>query len=241
MRSPWKTRGAPISSGDVRGSGDGEELLPDPAWVRLVTLRGYGLARPRVRWCPGFKPVVKELCRKEGIQLIHNHALWSPANHSAARLAGEMGIPLVSTPHGSPDNDGPSNSIELEKEMGLGALPKKRPGFPGRACDGTGGSGGFAGFGVQRCLGLDPHRRGLASLAGGIQSSQQGNPDRPIFFPDPSQERALEPGGSLGGNPSKRMAHEDRGPGRFWPSAGSRTGGGGKGIGEGIHVRGRDL
>jgi glycosyltransferase involved in cell wall biosynthesis len=86
---------------NVQGPGDGEELLPDPAWVRLVTLRGYGLARPRIRWCPRFKPEARELCRRESIQLIHNHALWSPANHSAARLAAGMGMPLVTTPHGS--------------------------------------------------------------------------------------------------------------------------------------------
>jgi glycosyltransferase involved in cell wall biosynthesis len=86
---------------NVRGPGDGEEQLPDPAWVRLTTLRGYGLKRPRIRWAPRFITTARELCRREGIQLIHNHALWSPANHSAARMAARMGLPLVTTPHGS--------------------------------------------------------------------------------------------------------------------------------------------
>jgi glycosyltransferase involved in cell wall biosynthesis len=57
--------------------------------------------RLRFKYSPFFHRKVEDLCRKEGIQIIHNHDLWLPSNHAAARVARRLGIPLVIQPHGT--------------------------------------------------------------------------------------------------------------------------------------------
>jgi glycosyltransferase involved in cell wall biosynthesis len=84
---------------NVRDYRDGEDQLPDPALVPMTTVSGLDVAG--LRWSLGFKAEALEICRREKIQLLHNHGLWSPANHGTAVIAEKLGIPMVTTPHGS--------------------------------------------------------------------------------------------------------------------------------------------
>lgn len=64
-------------------------LTPKPFWNPLQKF-----------WFPGFKAHLKEECIHNKISLIHGHGLWTGVNHIAAQVAKELGIYLVTTPHG---------------------------------------------------------------------------------------------------------------------------------------------
>jgi glycosyltransferase involved in cell wall biosynthesis len=76
-------------------------LTPDSKYVksRLVKLSMAGIRRG-VMYAPRFKRELTYLCRQESIQIIHDHGLWLPSNHAAARVAHRLRIPLVIHPHG---------------------------------------------------------------------------------------------------------------------------------------------
>jgi len=56
--------------------------------------------RWRFKYSPFFSREVRSLYRQKGLQIIHDHGLWLPSNHSAARAARCLGVPLVIHPHG---------------------------------------------------------------------------------------------------------------------------------------------
>lgn len=56
--------------------------------------------RWRVAYSPLLARKIKSLCRQESIEIIHVHGLWLPCNHTPARIARRLGIPLVISPHG---------------------------------------------------------------------------------------------------------------------------------------------
>ena len=54
--------------------------------------------RWRVAYSLFFRRKVLEVCRTEGIQIIHDHGLWLPCNHAAVQVAQRLRIPLVIHP-----------------------------------------------------------------------------------------------------------------------------------------------
>jgi glycosyltransferase involved in cell wall biosynthesis len=51
-------------------------------------------------WTPAFRKTMVQLCRDRGIQLVHNHGVWLPSNHTAAQVAVELRLPLIHSPRG---------------------------------------------------------------------------------------------------------------------------------------------
>jgi len=76
-------------------------LIPDPKYVHTHLVK-FSLASDHwgVAYAPSFKRKVADLCRQEGIQIIHDNGLWLPSNHAASRVARRQRIPLVIHPHG---------------------------------------------------------------------------------------------------------------------------------------------
>ena len=75
-------------------------MMPDPAMVETVWVPGRDLKILRLTWCPSFSDRLANHCREVGADLIHCHGLWTPANHAAATVARNLGIPLVVSTHG---------------------------------------------------------------------------------------------------------------------------------------------
>ncbi len=61
-------------------------------------LRAPGL---RASWAPRFRRKLVEICRGEGISLVHDNGLWQPMHHDVAAAARTLDLPLVVSPHGA--------------------------------------------------------------------------------------------------------------------------------------------
>lgn len=57
--------------------------------------RGLGL-----KLAPKFKSALEKLLLERKVDLIHNHGVWLPANHSASVVARKYKKPCIITPHG---------------------------------------------------------------------------------------------------------------------------------------------
>ena len=77
-----------------------EEKLPAPGAVETIRARGFHSKALRLTYSPGFRRELLQRCREHGIEIIHNHGLWSQPNHAAARVARQLEIPLVVSTHG---------------------------------------------------------------------------------------------------------------------------------------------
>jgi glycosyltransferase involved in cell wall biosynthesis len=69
-------------------------------YIRYSFVKSYTLRKLRLSYEPAFTKTLKHICTCDAIHLIHNHGLWLPSNHSAARVAGDLGLPLVINVHG---------------------------------------------------------------------------------------------------------------------------------------------
>ena len=76
------------------------ERLPAPGAVETVRVPGFHSKALRLTYSRGFQRQLLQRCREQGIDIIHNHGLWSQPNHVAARVARQLGIPLVVSAHG---------------------------------------------------------------------------------------------------------------------------------------------
>jgi len=81
---------------NVQMKQDGESIFPDPKLVRVHNVDGFKFSI--FRWAPQLPFVLKSLCRKEKIELIHVHGVWQ--THRAVQVARALKIPHVITPHG---------------------------------------------------------------------------------------------------------------------------------------------
>jgi glycosyltransferase involved in cell wall biosynthesis len=83
----------------VTQSRSGDDCLPNASASveRVVAESGSGTA---LKFGLPFREALKRLVRKTRPALIHNHGLWLPVNHWAAKAARQYQIPLVAQPHG---------------------------------------------------------------------------------------------------------------------------------------------
>jgi glycosyltransferase involved in cell wall biosynthesis len=87
----------------------------DPQLVKHINVERFPVLFLNVTWAPGFGSKIKQLCREEGFQLIHNHGVWLHQNHAASRAAADLKLPLVHSPRGM---------LTLQ-QMGYRALKKR--------------------------------------------------------------------------------------------------------------------
>ena len=81
--------------------GVGPLVVPNKELVETVLVEGIPpLPYFRVSFAFRFRSILRDLCQERKISLIHNHGVWTPANHAAASVAQELGIPMVISPHG---------------------------------------------------------------------------------------------------------------------------------------------
>ena len=74
-------------------------MIPrDPVITSLVPCCG-GLAR-KFKWSRAFLPALLAHCQPTTGLLLHDHGLWLPSNHAAARVARATGIPFIISPRG---------------------------------------------------------------------------------------------------------------------------------------------
>src|ERR1035437_829646 len=76
------------------------ERLPAPSAVETIRLPGFHSKALRLIYSPGFHRQLLHCCREHGIEIIHNHGLWTQPNHAAARVARQLKIPSVVSTHG---------------------------------------------------------------------------------------------------------------------------------------------
>jgi len=93
-------QGVRASIVSVKCSPEGSEWIPDPQQVRTVLVRGWSVRRLRLSGSRAFATRLADFCREEKVDVLHNHGLWTPVNHSAAGIARRLGLPLVWTTHG---------------------------------------------------------------------------------------------------------------------------------------------
>jgi len=72
----------------------------DEKLVHLERVPSFGLGSFEVRWSLALRNKIESICVENHIQLIHNHGVWLPANHTASSIAHRFEIPCVITPHG---------------------------------------------------------------------------------------------------------------------------------------------
>lgn len=89
-----------LLSQDARWPAD-SDIIPDPASVRTELVRSVNIPRMRASYSPGFSRRLAQLCADADI--LHDHGLWLPTNHAAARVALCRGVPLVVSPRGMLD------------------------------------------------------------------------------------------------------------------------------------------
>src|ERR1035438_4093058 len=80
----------------------GEETsgFVDQKLVHLMNVGGFRVPLLSISWAPRLTKTLLRVCEETGVDLIHNHGIWLPANHSASVVSKKLNIPLVVTPHG---------------------------------------------------------------------------------------------------------------------------------------------
>ncbi len=92
--------GLGVSVMTVQSGAEGPDHRPRPELVDVTVVPALCFRRLRLALPIGFTRRLRQHCRTKKIDLIHNHGLWTPMNHLTARVANELGIPLVWTIHG---------------------------------------------------------------------------------------------------------------------------------------------
>ena len=68
--------------------------------VRLVVLESLSLGGWNTDWSPRLGTAIQQICQESHIDLLHGHGVWLPANHTCSKIARDLRLPLVITPHG---------------------------------------------------------------------------------------------------------------------------------------------
>jgi glycosyltransferase involved in cell wall biosynthesis len=84
----------------VKSSPGCEEGLPTKELVRTILAPGARLERLRVSWSTSFEDTLLNYCTESRVDIIHNHGLWTPVNHTCTRIARRLGLPMVVSTHG---------------------------------------------------------------------------------------------------------------------------------------------
>ena len=113
-----------LISQDDAPSGDTCEV-PDPKFVTTHLLKlTVRSKRLKFYYSVRFSKTVERTCSSEKIQIVHDHGLWLPSNHSSAAVSRRLGIPLVIHPHGMLEK----NALEVhswKKALAWGIYQKK--------------------------------------------------------------------------------------------------------------------
>ncbi len=89
-----------LVSQDAVESTDDANLLPPANIVTTYLAPARPLPYVGTSWSPTFRAMLRRRCADERAMLIHDHGLWLPTNHSAAVIAGKLGVPLVVSTRG---------------------------------------------------------------------------------------------------------------------------------------------
>ncbi len=88
-----------LVSVDTNGKDD-DKVIPSHENITCSFVRGIDCEALRLRWSSDLKRVINNLMRDDEFDLIHNHGIWTQANHIASKAARDAGLPLLITPHG---------------------------------------------------------------------------------------------------------------------------------------------
>ncbi len=81
-------------------SDDGYDIIPNAEQVRTTFIKSNYLPFIGVPYYPIFRSKLVGLCQSQQIQLIHSNGLWTLMNHTSAKVAYQLGIPLITTLRG---------------------------------------------------------------------------------------------------------------------------------------------
>ena len=79
---------------------EGDYRVPKTDLVRTQFVEALYEPRLRAAYSPRLRSVIREVCEDQRIDILHDHGIWLPANHSAIGVARERKIPLVVSPRG---------------------------------------------------------------------------------------------------------------------------------------------
>lgn len=74
--------------------------LPSRDLVETELVGCVNLPRLRLAWAPGLRRVLTQTCTGRDVSIVHSHGIWLPTNHTTARVARELRLPLVVSPRG---------------------------------------------------------------------------------------------------------------------------------------------
>ncbi len=80
------------------GPAAGKPLELDRSTISVHEASAHGCRRLRLYWSKRFTSMLREVCRDADI--IHSHGMWMTTVGQATKVANELGIPRVHSPHG---------------------------------------------------------------------------------------------------------------------------------------------
>ncbi len=75
-------------------------IVPDPTVAKLLSARGFDLPLLNSRYPADHFKVISRLHARKPLQIIHDHGMWLPCNHSSAVMAQRLEVPFVVSPRG---------------------------------------------------------------------------------------------------------------------------------------------
>lgn len=76
------------------------DLAADARLVYTHFVPAVNIPAGRISYAPAFEKEMRSVCKNLRIDLVHMHGVWLYANHITARVAKDLGIPLVISPRG---------------------------------------------------------------------------------------------------------------------------------------------
>jgi glycosyltransferase involved in cell wall biosynthesis len=85
----------PAYNGSKEAAIQSKPKIANVSWVK-----GYAVREARLSVVPQFRTALTHVCHEQNVQLMHDHGLWLPVNHTSARVARTMHLPRVVSPRG---------------------------------------------------------------------------------------------------------------------------------------------
>ena len=82
-----------------KGSNKSHNIVADSNLAETIFVDTASIFRLNL-YSPLFRSALAKCCTKAGIQLMHDHGMWLPSNHSAASVARHLKLPLIISPRG---------------------------------------------------------------------------------------------------------------------------------------------
>lgn len=87
------------------GSPDDWSLQPEVRAVQARFARAVRLPVLGFVYSTEYRQLVEQTCREKGVQVVHDHGLWLPANHAVASACRKLRMPLIVSTHGMLSQD----------------------------------------------------------------------------------------------------------------------------------------